>query len=84
MSLNEQLKSKCWKIAHEEIGNDVYENAIANRAQDILIELVVKECIQQIKNSFHADPYTGETYDNIVNDVLTGQINNLKQHFGIE
>ena len=40
----EQLKHQAWMTAHMEIGNPAYENAIANRAEDILIELIIKEC----------------------------------------
>ena len=48
-------------------------------------ELIVKECIQQLENSIHADPYTGETYDNNeVNAILIDNIDNLKEHFGVQ
>ena len=46
-------------------------------------ELIVKECITELEASIQCDPYNGETYDNEVNDVLTSQIDNLKEHFGV-
>ena len=46
-------------------------------------ELIVKECIWQLECAKQGDSFTGETYDNEVNDVLTEQIDNLKEHFGV-
>lgn len=92
MTLIEQLKSKCWKMAHEEIGNDIYENAIANKAQDILVELVIKECIDVLRQEWYNE--NNKVIDNEnLREVnihyghkrgLIQAINNISQHFGVK
>lgn len=66
--LVENLKLKAWKQAKTEIG-EVFENAVANRAQDLLIELVVEECIKELSDNYDMNIETG---------------NFLREHFGVE
>lgn len=49
-----------------------------------LAKLIIQECIWQLGCSKQVDPYTGAPYDNQVNAVLSKQIENIKEHFGIE
>ena len=68
-----QIQLKAWQMAHAEIGNPAFENAIANRAQDILLELVVTECISKIKevNNRHSDNYIDAALRDVAFEIET-------------
>jgi hypothetical protein len=72
-----QLQLKAWQMAHAEIGNPSFENAIANRAQDILVELIVTECINKIEevNNRHTDNY--------IDAALRDAAFEIETHFGV-
>ena len=73
-----QIQLKAWQMAHAEIGNPAFENTIANRAQDILVELVVTECISKIKevNNRHSDNY--------IDAALRDAAFEIETHFGVK
>ena len=47
-------------------------------------ELIVNDCIQELKISRKCDPYTGDLYDCEYNKCIVDQINVLKERFGVE
>ena len=75
----EQIQLKAWKMARAEIDNPAFENAIANRAQDILVELVVTECLDILSE------YSGRIiFDDHGTQMLTHPIIRIKEHFGVK
>ena len=74
-----QIQLKAWQMAHAEIGNPAFENTIANRAQDILVELVVTECLDILSE------YSGRiVFDDHGTQMLTHPIIRIKEHFGVK
>lgn len=47
-------------------------------------ELIVRECIQELKTNKKCDPYTGILFDCEYNECINDQITVLKEHFGIK
>ena len=47
-------------------------------------ELMIKECIEELKISKKGDPYTGDVYDCEYNTCIEEQITVFKEHFGVE
>lgn len=48
-----------------------------------LVELIVKECINELETAKEADRYTGELFVSEKNTILDEQITWLKEHFDI-
>ena len=82
--MNERIKALIKESDLEECIDDAY---LLRDDWNPFIEkfagLIVQECIWQLECAKQGDSFTGETYDNEVNDVLTDQIDNLKEHFGV-
>jgi hypothetical protein len=51
---------------------------------EILAELIVRECIRELEISRKCDPYTGDLFDCEYNMCIKEQSIMLTEHFGVE
>tara|TARA_R110000868_G_scaffold151791_2_gene376361 strand:- start:10 stop:243 length:234 start_codon:yes stop_codon:yes gene_type:complete len=75
--MNEQTKhiaAKCW---------DLQLDGRLHFDQEKFAELLVKECIKEIKTGYRGDFYTGDLYDCEHNTCIDEQVTTLEEYFGV-
>ena len=72
-----------YKELAEQAGCDNHHSKFDTRIKKFT-ELIVNDCIQELKISRKCDPYTGNLYDCEYNKCIDDQINVLKDRFGVE
>ena len=72
-----------YKELAEQAGWDNHHSKFDTRIKKFT-ELIVNDCIQELKISRKCDPYTGNLYDCEYNKCIDDQINVLKDRFGVD
>ena len=72
-----------YKELAEQAGWDNHHSKFDTRIKKFT-ELIVNDCIQELKISRRCDPYTGKLYEGEYNNCINDQINILKERFGVE
>jgi hypothetical protein len=73
-----------YKELAEQAGWDNHHSKFDTRIKKFA-ELIVNDCIQELKISRKCDPYTGDVYNySEYNKCIDEQINILKERFGVE
>jgi hypothetical protein len=52
--------------------------------QDKFADLIIRECVAQMTNSYKFDPYTGKVPDYQYNSCIDDQVAILLEHFGVK
>ena len=69
-----QLAAQCW---------DLQLDGRLHFDQEKFAELLVKECVKEIKTGYRGDFYTGALYECEHNTCIDEQVTTLEEHFGV-